>query len=207
MSNFRRRLMCKKIESDLPKVYTKLNYLESTGTQYIDLGVTPSEIANMQLIFDYQITDNFTKNSILFGTYDGSAYGFLQFFVFVDIDNIGFQFANVNLNSYASKDNARRNININLLNKTITINNYSPLSLIINTSYAIWINIYLFCRNTKNTATSFISARIYSFKIQNGDELYRNFVPALDTINKPCLYDTVSKQPFYNKGTGEFLYG
>lgn len=206
MSDFRRRLMCKKNESDLPKGYKKINYIESTGTQYIDLGVTPSEIAKMQLIFDYQITDDFTKNSILLGAYDGSLFGFCQIFVYVNHNNIGFQFANSNGNSYVPKDNVRRNININLLNKTITINNQS-LILDINTSQVININIYLFCRNTKLVAGSFISARIYSFKIQNGDELYRNFVPALDTANKPCLFDTVSKQPFYNQGTGEFLYG
>ena len=41
----------------------------------------------------------------------------------------------------------------------------------------------------------------------DNDKIIRNFVPALDTTNKPCLYDTVSKQPFYNHGTGEFLYG
>ena len=200
-------MMCKKVESELPSGYTRLNYLESTGTQYIDLGVTPSEIAKMQLIFDYQITDDFTKNSILLGTYDGSNWGFFQIFAYVNYDNIGFQFADKNTNTYVSKDNVRKNININLLNKTITINNYSPLLLTIDTSYAIRTNIYLFCRNTKNTANLFISARIYSFKIQNDDVLYRNFVPALDTANKPCLYDTVSKQPFYNEGTGEFLYG
>ena len=36
MSDFRRRLMCKKNESELPLGYTKLNCLESTGTQLIN---------------------------------------------------------------------------------------------------------------------------------------------------------------------------
>lgn len=206
MSNFRRRLMMlRKSEGGLPSRYTKLNYLESTGTQYIDLGVTPFEIANMQLIFDYQITDDFTKNSRLFGVYDGYYLNYVQFFVNTDTDNIGFQFGTGNYNTYVPKDNIKRKINIDLANKTMIVDNdlyYLKIKQIKNT-----LNIYLFCRNTINTANYFISARIYSFKIQNGDELYRNFVPALDTTNKPCLYDTVLKQPFYNQGTGEFLYG
>ena len=46
-------------------------------------------------------------------------------------------------------------------------------------------------------------AKIYSFTV--GDML--NLIPCLDSDNKPCMYDTVSKKTFYNNGTGEFLYG
>ena len=31
-------------------------------------------------------------------------------------------------------------------------------------------------------------------------------VPALDPTGTPCMYDTVSRKPFYNSGTGDFLY-
>lgn len=47
---------------------------------------------------------------------------------------------------------------------------------------------------------------IYSCKIWHFGELVRNFVPCVDMSNVPCMYDTVSKQPFYNAGTGEFGY-
>ena len=33
-----------------------------------------------------------------------------------------------------------------------------------------------------------------------------NLIPALDRNGTPCMYDTVSKQNFYNAGTDEFLY-
>ena len=48
--------------------------------------------------------------------------------------------------------------------------------------------------------------KIYYFKIFKNNELVFDGIPALDENNKPCMYDTVSKQTFYNKGTGEFLY-
>lgn len=47
---------------------------------------------------------------------------------------------------------------------------------------------------------------IYSCKIWHFGELVRNFVPCVDGSHVPCMYDTVSKKPFYNAGTGEFLY-
>lgn len=212
MSDFRRRLMmCKKSESDLPSGYTRLNYLESTGTQYINMGITPYYVRKLQLIFDYQITDDFTKDVDLFGATNGSY--FCQLFAFIKFDKVGLQWANVGddiyRNLYINKDNIRHKINVDGLNKKIVCDNIVyELNRYLSDFSPNNRNFYLFGRNNNNKiADRLISARIYSFKIQNGDELYQNFVPALDTTNKPCLYDTVSKQPFYNQGTGEFLYG
>lgn len=210
MSDFRRRLMCKKSEGGLPSGYTRLNYLESTGTQYINMGITPYYVENKQLIVDYKILNDFTENVVLFGATNGNYY--IQLFANTKFDKVGFQWANVDgdiyRNLYINKDNTRHKINIDGLNKKIVCDNivYVLNRRIINNPPNNR-NFYLFALNNNNIATHLISARIYEVKIQNGDELYRNFIPALDTANKPCLYDTVSKQPFYNQGTGEFLYG
>lgn len=34
----------------------------------------------------------------------------------------------------------------------------------------------------------------------------REFVPALDAQGRPCMFDLVEGIPYYNDGTGEFLY-
>ena len=44
------------------------------------------------------------------------------------------------------------------------------------------------------------------FKIYQNDILVRDFRPCLDTEGVPCMYDEVSKQYFYNQGTGTFGY-
>lgn len=51
--------------------------------------------------------------------------------------------------------------------------------------------------------------RIYEAKITQANELINHFVPALDHNNRPCMFDTVSKKPFYNTATTgpDFLYG
>ena len=33
-----------------------------------------------------------------------------------------------------------------------------------------------------------------------------DLIPSIDPSGMPCMYDTISKHPLYNKGTGEFLY-
>lgn len=54
-----------------------------------------------------------------------------------------------------------------------------------------------------NTLTN----RIYYCKIWQGDSLVRDLIPVLDWDMKPCMYDKVSGQLFYNQGTGAFNYG
>lgn len=62
-------------------------------------------------------------------------------------------------------------------------------------------DVYLFGTNRGNTKRYF-SGRIYGFYLE--DQI--NLIPALDRNGTPCMYDTVSKQTFYNAGTGKFLY-
>lgn len=52
--------------------------------------------------------------------------------------------------------------------------------------------------------------KYYSVSIYEKDteKLVANYIPALDDKNNPCAYDTVSGNPFYNQGTSEnFKYG
>lgn len=44
-------------------------------------------------------------------------------------------------------------------------------------------------------------------KIFDGKNKIRDFVPAIDTDGTPCMFDLVSKQPFKNIGTGQFIAG
>lgn len=47
----------------------------------------------------------------------------------------------------------------------------------------------------------------YWYKISEGQNIVRNFVPCLDQYGVPCMYETITQQPFYNTGNGEYLYG
>ena len=48
--------------------------------------------------------------------------------------------------------------------------------------------------------------RIKRFYITRGGVYTLNLITALDRNGTPCMYDTVSKQTFYNERTGDFLY-
>lgn len=65
-----------------------------------------------------------------------------------------------------------------------------------------------FLFGTNYTSPPYDSApmRIYSFRESNDGKTLVNLVPCLDETGAPCMYDTVSKRPFYNAGAGDFLY-
>lgn len=56
------------------------------------------------------------------------------------------------------------------------------------------------------TSTSPSGTRCYYAKFTDGGVVVRDFVPALDPSGRPCMFDLVTREPFYNKGSGEFAY-
>ena len=34
-----------------------------------------------------------------------------------------------------------------------------------------------------------------------------DYIPAIDNDGKPCMFDLVTQQPFYNSGSGNFVVG
>lgn len=70
-------------------------------------------------------------------------------------------------------------------------------------------DIHIFSYHLDNTNLSrdygFVG-RIYEAKITQANTLINHFIPTLDSTGTPCMFDLVSRQPFYNSGTGDFLY-
>ena len=69
--------------------------------------------------------------------------------------------------------------------------------------------VHLFGAMNSGSVVERIAARIYSFKIWEDGVLVRDFIPVLDSTNKPCLYCTVTRNPYYDVWTAgsDFTYG
>ena len=88
------------------------------------------------------------------------------------------------------------NFYLNGIEQTIAKNNiYTEGSL------GIAKDVYLFGTN-RGVTKRYFGGKIYRFFVENQIDL----VPALDNNGIPCMYDMISKKPFYNKRTGEFQY-
>ena len=70
------------------------------------------------------------------------------------------------------------------------------------------VSLYLFTYGGQPTNEAFLSnVRFYYCKIYDNDALVRDYIPVIDSSERPCMFDKVSKECYYNQGTGEFLYG
>lgn len=213
MSNFRRRLMMlRKSEGGLPSGYTKLNYLEKDGnTQYINTRIIPQPEWTYE--FDFE---RIGRLSYLCGSdlsWNKGAFN-ISIDLNVNPNQINAGLRTVNFGTLFELSKIIPPINKRMI-ITKTPNQFIIGSKILNIPIGrvkAEYPLVIFTTNRNGqpqVAEAFIQQyRIYGFIIKKAnDELIMNLLPCLDKNGKPCMYDTVSKKPFYNEGTGEFLYG
>lgn len=187
--------------------YCEVEYLESTGTQYIDTDIVPTSTIKVET--DFQLTsrpsDTFAS---LFGCVNNSYQGFMLFLNYtVPIQARTGNNANPNVVSTYSVNTDRLNLILEFNKLTINENIFTPTSD--NTWVTMDRTMYVFGGNDRavNISKRLVAAKIYSFKLRNNGTLVRDFIPVLDWNMTPCLYDRVSRRLFYNQGTGTFSYG
>lgn len=207
MSDFRRRLMCKKSESELPSGYTKLNYLESTGTQYIDTGVIANQDTGIEMKYEVtKIQSNLNFGLVPFGARE--TYKKRQFLIYSPVNDAkqvyycygnNFRIANTSLSVNKAVDVSIRG---NIWKTSLFEHTFAKS--VFETPY----NLSLFVQNCKPTSGFDGCLKIYFTQIYDKDKLIKDFIPAKRiSDNVVGMYDKISKKFFINQGTGEFLYG
>lgn len=209
MSNFRRRLMMTLNKFD---DFKELEYIESTGTQWIDTGYYPNP-STTKVETTFILTNITVKTQGLLGSRN-------QKNVSNGSCNIFFNEASrkvLRLDWVGKLLDAKININeeIKLIckNNKVTViqndisTNYTGTSKKV--SYEIPYSIYI--GNFNNVGTTFSTggyAKWKTFKIYDkNDNLMMDMIPVLDKNNIACMYDKVNKEFYYNQGTGEFIAG
>lgn len=181
---------------------TKVNYIESTGTQYIDTGVKPSNSTKVDIKFMYNSLNGFVYGSRTSGS-GSDAHEFMinaSGLVFPQFDGqyseVSSSYNKIGEEYILSNSQSGAYINGNLIKSYNTATFSSKHSM------------FLFGLNQNGTVEyrKFIG-RLYYCKIYDGDTLVRDFVPVIDGSNIACLYDRVEKKCYYNAGTGTFSYG
>ena len=193
----------------LPAGYTRLEYLESTGTQYIDTNVPPT--SNVGVSVRYAFTQ-LEAQRYIFGSYDPHFY--------LGINSIGAKMvmaygagsgnvvlsvpvANISTNTiYAA--------NMNMYNSHMVefVGLNGPIQMAEKSFSDNNRRIYLFAMH--NGGQNYLSgaARIYSMQITDGITMVRNFIPARrNSDGELGMYDTITNAFFTNAGTGNFIAG
>ena len=188
--------------------YAELEYIESTGTQYIDTGVCLSNNHSVEISF--QMTTTRQKRTGIFGGLcnantvssesDYGRYGMLT------------HYNNAYYEAGYGKTNVVQNVGTQNLNKCLFYQNknkiYMDGTLVKTFSAATFrMGLSAYLGSFRYTTYSPSKAKYYYAKFWDGDTLVRDLIPVLDWNMKPCMYDKVTGTKFYNEGTGEFKYG
>lgn len=174
-----------------------VDYIESSGTQYIDTGFKPNN--NTRVVVDVHGTKA--------GTY--AVFGARR-----SITSQSFTVWMMNSSTFRSDFHSSQNsVNVaSVLNRIVIDKNknvcrFGDISTTnSNATFQAPINLFLFAVNDNGEPEGRnFSGRLYSCQIYDNDTLIRDYTPALDPDGVACLYDKVSGQYVYNSGTGSFI--
>lgn len=190
--------------------YEILEYIEGTGTQYINTEVVPTLNTKIELELYFQ-KKNITY-SYLFGCDTFAKINFSAYVSTVDMCKYGKKVVDIKIPEISDAKctyildmhNRSKYIQIIKDDSEISTPDLSTMSKDFTTNYFYILNAYTGSGSVSRAYAS--KGRIYSCKIWEKEELIRNFIPVLDNDNTPCLYDSINNKCYYNVGTGSFEY-
>ena len=186
---------------NLPSGYTQLEYIQSSGTQYINTGFkSPSSGLKIALGFEY-IADH--SEETLFGSekngvYSICPYGNPEFYVG----------STIKLLSYSAELNTRYNLVVEAKNNKLTTT-WNEISYTGSYSGSLEStqDIYLFANHINNSVGQIVSIKLYECSMYANDVMTRNFIPCKNPSGVIGLYDSVNSVFYANAGTGRFIAG
>jgi hypothetical protein len=189
--------------SVLPSGYTLLEYIQSSGTQYIDTDFKPNQ--DTRVVLDFH-------NS---GDYSGITTGLCPFFGARNASTTSAFALWVGTNSYPHYGNVAYNKNGNFtvdINRRLTYDFNKNVVSIGDTSItcasATFTTSYSLCLLTINNYGTIESRRasgkLYSCQIYDNGTLVRDFVPVISPDGAYGLYDKANSKFYGNAGSGAF---
>ena len=176
----------------LPSGYKRLEYIQSTGTQYIDtlVNIEANKPITLRVVCDCSFNNagvgngvgtTISGNIFYFGTYNGSyCYGLGK------VDGV----------TSVAADTERRIHDLDAVGKKLTISDKLSLTGL---SFA-----------TPTASRTFWlpqwgqGIKLYSCQIYDNGTLVRDFIPCINGSGEVGLYDLVGQQFYGNAGAGTF---
>lgn len=171
----------------------EIEYLEGTGTQYIDTLLK----GNLNTVFYIKFKGTMVVGTDgLFGSRGGTS------------DNLSVFFGNKKTQRFGSQSTTSFSFSVGTeyevtISKSGLTVGESSVSWNQTASFQTRTNMYLFFAGGSFNK---FSGKIYAAKIWSGEDLVADFIP-VRVGQVGYMYDKVSKQMFGNAGTGDFILG
>lgn len=181
----------------LPSGYTQLEYIQSSGTQYIDTGFKPNQ--NSRVVFDFFPVS--IGQTHLFGSRSSNSSSD-YFLVLCTGGYYRDDYASSKtVTTIAPTDRMVIDKNKNVVN--FGSQTYTHSAATFTGAYPI----VLFASNTGGNVSYMTNIRLYSCKIYDNGVLSRDFIPCKNASGVIGLWDDVNNVFYQNAGTGTFTAG
>jgi len=202
-----------KISSRITNEYIPVDYVQFTGTQYIDTQI-PQTTANIGVSVDYQYTDITSQSfSILFGARSAPTTGVADALMIVDNhsnSHMIFQYGNSNPQIGNAAPNLSRHV-LTVSGKTVSIITGGVVGNMVTSTAAepaVPYNIFLGAGNQAGEPVEgqeFLG-NIFSFSITDDNTTIMKLDPVIEAATGECgFYDEISGNFFGNAGTGTLV--
>ena len=180
--------------SGLPSGYKQLEYIESSGTQFIDTGIKAKN--NAKVIAECNITYG-TNWVMILGSYDTGAY----FSWWANATNIYAYYGSQNKSGNGAT--GKQTIIANGSKWSDSANSF----VFSDASFTAPSTMYLFSVHNGGSSYANASMKLYACQIYDDGTLVRNFVPCKNSSGTVGLYDLVGAKFYANAGTSTFTAG
>ena len=196
----RRRFIWQKAQSGLPNGYTAVNYLQSSGTQYIDTGRKLTQDSDITI--DFSIVGEKIRDAGIFGSRESSSKNNLTLFQSKQPTAFVGDFSEYQKHRFTTASSLERT-KIRMNKSGAWVNDILKKSWSNVADFKTPTNGLIFDVGNNNWTNNKAVMRLYSYTDGDAQQL----VPCLDANGVPCLYDLIGKTALYNQGTGAFTWG
>lgn len=196
------------IPSRVPSGYTEVEYIQSTGTQYINTGIKPTKTLRTVMDVEPTVKGGSPDRYFLNSNYSTTGW-YYTYQAYWGNDGVRAAMGGASGTSakLVSSDATIHRIKLELDANTVTATaDGNTVALTNNSLSTSMIAISLLTYSSTST-TSRVSAKLYSCQMYANEELVRDFIPCTNPSGTAGLYDIVSETFFGNAGTGTFTAG
>ena len=191
--------------SMLPDGYTQVEYIQSSGTQYIDTGFNPNQ--DSELSVTMQLTTAPT-NDWPFGVRKSAGVDVFGA-MFSSATSVVSWFGTASVTQTITDVTQKFSLTKNGTTTTLSYSDGTEYT-ITNQAATFQSDYSLFLLNINlagSPASARVSAKLWGAELYSDQELVRHFVPCTDTSGEVGLYDIVGEKFYGNSGTGLFIAG
>ena len=180
--------------SRLPEGYAEVQYIQSTGTQYVDTGFKPNQDSRVLI----KLSTSETGSHTVFGA---------------DIDWVDNGFAlGVGFTHYGKETGTISGLNNGSphevdFNKNIISMDGNPVLTMGNSTFSVPHNLALFANNRAGGIQEKTTMVLYYCRIYDGNTIIRDYIPCKNAAGAVGLYDLIGQKFYGNSGTGVFTAG